>query len=355
LGFALHRVFFAAVAFAALFFFGAVNVRAGGTTYTWDGGGGNGLWTNAVNWNAAIANTAADANLTFSGSVQTTTTNNYAADTNIFRSIIFADGSADFTLNGNRIFLPNNIVNNDTAGTHTINLDISATAVEQINTVTGGTTVINGSLVGTGGGWTINNGATLGTAVFAGSNSYTAATTIVEGVLNIRNGNALGTTATGTTVQAGGALELQGNILVGAEALSLSSVGSGAATTGGLRNISGDNTYGGLITLAAISQINSDSGTLSLTNTGTITGATFGLTLGGAGNVVLNSIIGTTTGTLTKDGAGTATLSGNNTYSGTTTLSAGTLRATTSTGAMGSGATGYGDNEAGDGQRRRRR
>lgn len=330
--------------FALLVLFCVHEVRAGGTTYTWDGGGGNGNWTNATNWNTAILTNAAAANLSFSGSVQTTTTNNYAADTNIFRSIIFADGSADFTLNGNRIFLPNNIANNDTSGTHTINLDISASAGEQINTVTGGTTVINGSLVGTGGGWTINNGGQLGTAVFTGSNSYTAATTIVEGVLNIRNGAALGATDTGTTVQSGGALELQGGISVAGEALSLSSTGSGAsATTGGLRNISGNNTYGGLITLGAISRINSDSGTLTLdvASGNAITG-TFALTFGGAGNIAVNDIIATTTGTVTKDGAGTLTLAAANTYSGTTTLSAGTLRATTSTGALGTGALSLG-------------
>jgi fibronectin-binding autotransporter adhesin len=331
-GLVSHRAFLAALAFVVFAIIGPANLQAGGTTYTWDGGGGNGLWTNAANWNTAIATTASDANLTFSGSVQTTTTNNYAIDTNIFRSIIFANGSADFTLTGNRILLPNNIVNNDTAGTHTINLDISATAVEQINTVTGGTTVINGALVGTGGGWTINNGGTLGTAIFTASNSYTAATTIIEGVLNIRNGFALGTTAAGTTVQTGGELQLQGGISVGAEALSLSSVGSGATTTGGLRSISGDNSYGGLITLAAASRINSDAGTLSITNTGTITGATFALTLGGSGNIVLNSIIGTTTGTLTKDGAGTATLTGASTFTGATTISNGVLRIANNTG-----------------------
>jgi autotransporter-associated beta strand protein len=49
------------------------------------------------------------------------------------------------------------------------------------------------------------------------------------------------------------------------------------------------------------------------------------LTLGGAAGGSIASIIGTSTGTLTKAGTGTWTLSGANTYSGATTISAGTL------------------------------
>src|SRR5207253_1216166 len=68
-----------------------------------------------------------------------------------------------------------------------------------------------------------------------------------------------------------------------------------------------------------------DAGTLNLTNAGTITGATLGLTLTGAGNGSISSIIGTTSGTLTKTGTGTWTLSGANTYTGATTVSGGIL------------------------------
>jgi autotransporter-associated beta strand protein len=91
-------------------------------------------------------------------------------------------------------------------------------------------------------------------------------------------------------------------------------------------NVSGTNNYGGLITLGAASTISSDAGTLSLTNTGTITGPTFGLTLAGAGNGTLASAIGTTSGSLTKNGAGTWTVSGASTYTGSTTINAGKLQ-----------------------------
>jgi autotransporter-associated beta strand protein len=121
-----------------------------------------------------------------------------------------------------------------------------------------------------------------GTLTLTGANTYTGATTLSAGVINIRNATALGTTAGGITVASDAALELQGGITVGAEALTLRGTGVGSA--GALRNISGDNTYGGLLTLGAAARINSDAGNLSISNVGTITGATFGLTVGGAGN-----------------------------------------------------------------------
>ena len=169
-----------------------------------------------------------------------------------------------------------------------------------------------------------------GTWVLSGANTFTGATTITGGVLNIQNGASLGSTAAGTSVAGGAALQLQGGITVGAEALTLN--GTGISTDGALRSISGVNTYGGLVTLGSATRIQSDAGTLLLTNTGTITGATFGLTVGGAGNTIINSIIGTTTGTLTKDGTGTLRLTGANTFTGNTTISNGVVNIQNATG-----------------------
>lgn len=168
------------------------------------------------------------------------------------------------------------------------------------------------------------NKTTLGsTTTLTGSNSYTGATAISSGTLNVQNSFGLGATNGGTTVAINSALEIEGGISIGNEALSLN--GTGVTAGGALRNISGTNTYGGLITLAGVSRINSDADLLEISNAGTITGAGRGLSLGGAGNINLASIIGTISGTLTKDGSGTATLSGVNTFTGLTTVSAGRL------------------------------
>ncbi|OWY58541.1 hypothetical protein B7486_79410, partial [cyanobacterium TDX16] len=102
----------------------------------------------------------------------------------------------------------------------------------------------------------------------------------------------------------------------------LSLAGSGASTTGALRNVSGNNSVDGTITLTAATRINSDADILTLT--GGISG-TQNLTVGGAGATNISGIIGTGTGALTKDGVGTVTLSAANIYDGATTVSVGTL------------------------------
>jgi autotransporter-associated beta strand protein len=184
-----------------------------------------------------------------------------------------------------------------------------------------------------------NNGASgtvaltkagVGTWVLSGSNSYTGLTTISGGVLRITNNTALGTTAGGVTVASGSGLEIDGTsgvVTVGAEAISIAGGGVSLPTPnlGAIRNIAGDNTYGGTVTLTAQSRINSDSGTLLFNNATAVTGATRNLVVGGAGNITISGAITTTTGFVSKDGAGTLTLSGANTYTGDTSVNQGTL------------------------------
>ena len=123
-------------------------------------------------------------------------------------------------------------------------------------------------------------------------------------------------------MSSGAALQLQGGIAVGSQPLTLN--GTGVSNDGALRNVSGNNSWSGPVTLASASRINSDAGTLTLS--GNITGSGQNLTVGGAGNTVISGVIGTTTGSLTKDGTGTAVLAGANTYTGGTNINAGTLQ-----------------------------
>ena len=170
-----------------------------------------------------------------------------------------------------------------------------------------------------------------GTLVMAGANTYVGSTLVTLGTLKLgATGDAsntpLGTTALGTTVSNGAVLDLNGQTLGTAEALTLN--GTGINASGALTNSSATaGNYSGLLSLASASQVETNAGAINLTHTGTISGATFGLTLDGTGNGSIASIIGTTSGTVIKNGTGSWTLSGANTYTGATSINAGVLRA----------------------------
>jgi fibronectin-binding autotransporter adhesin len=230
---------------------------------------------------------------------------------------ILIDNSNAFTLTisapmkvGNAETWTNNSGNLFTVGAGGVDTNSKALTING----TGNTTI--SGVVSNGGSLTKSG---TGTLTLSGANTYTGTTTVSAGILNIQNATALGAPAGSTTVSSGATLQLQGVITVGADALTISGTGA-SGQNGALVNVSGTNNYGGLLTLGAATTISSDSGTLNLTNVGTITGATFGLTLTGSGNGSISSIIGTTSGALTKNGSGTWTLSGANTYTGKTSI-----------------------------------
>lgn len=209
--------------------------------------------------------------------------------------------------------------NNSTAADTDLTISANISGANRNLAVTGsGNTLISGAIA-TGSGTLTKTGT--GTLTLAGANTYTGLTSVTGGVLNIQHSSALGTTDAGTSISSGEALEIQGNISVGAEALSIT--GTGVSNAGALRNISGDNSYAGLVTLTGNTAFASDAGSLALT--GGVTGSNRTLTLNGDGNFSLGDIT-TGTGALIKNGAGTTTLTGANTYTGATTINAGTLR-----------------------------
>jgi autotransporter-associated beta strand protein len=137
--------------------------------------------------------------------------------------------------------------------------------------------------------------------LLANSNTYEGATNITAGTLAISNSAALPATGT-TTVSPGATLELLGNI---SPVAPLNLNGSGTSAVGALRSTAGFNTYAGAITLTADAAVGVDAGsTLTLSHA-----------IGDAGS---NSA-------LTKVGFGTLVLSAANTYTGGTTVAAGTL------------------------------
>ncbi|MEY5006440.1 MAG: hypothetical protein RI969_1528, partial [Verrucomicrobiota bacterium] len=164
---------------------------------------------------------------------------------------------------------------------------------------------------------------TAGVLLLDTANAFTGATTVSAGVLTAAHSSALGTSAGATSVTAGAELRLQGGIAIASEALTLN--GTGISAAGALRSFTGSNSFGGAITLATDSRIHADAGLLTLT--GGISGTNRSLTLGGAGNITIGTAgLSLGTGALTKEGLGTLLLSVANTYSGGTTISAGTLQ-----------------------------
>ena len=201
----------------------------------------------------------------------------------------------------------------------------AGTVVVNTNTVfqaaDGGTLLVSGAISGVG-NITISNS---GLNIFSGVNTYTGTTTILtNSTLRIANNDALGATAGATTVNGGGTLALS-NGITSTEGITIN--GNGVSSGGAIRNISGDNTLSGGIVLGSASRINADTGT-TLTLSGGVTGVGQALTLGGAGNITVSTtgINTSTSGSLTIDSTGVVTLGASGNYTGTTTLSSGTLR-----------------------------
>src|SRR5205823_2133863 len=170
-----------------------------------------------------------------------------------------------------------------------------------------------------------------GLLLLANGNTFTGLVTVDTGggVLRIQHSNALGSTAVGTVVKSGGALELDGDptssggsITISNETLTLN--GTGVANTGALRNLTGNNTWAGSVTLQTDSSIGVDGGT-QLTVNGTVQDPT----------PAVNPAPG-----LTKVGAGTLVFPNANTYTGTTTISNGRLNVRSATALGGSGSAG---------------
>ncbi len=200
---------------------------------------------------------------------------------------------------------------------------LSSTGIFTLSAVsTGGITV--SSIISGAGGVTVNSAGT-GLVILSGANTYTGDTTVSAGILNIQNGSALGASTGVVSVTSGAALQIQGGITV-TKTAALTLNGTGISNGGALRNISGANIWSGPITLGSATRINSDTGGTTLTIRGGIAGAGYALTMGGIGDITVDTAAITGTGTaITKDGVGTLLLSFANSYTGLTTVSAGTL------------------------------
>ncbi|MFZ4483969.1 MAG: autotransporter-associated beta strand repeat-containing protein [Chthoniobacterales bacterium] len=183
------------------------------------------------------------------------------------------------------------------------------------------------------------------------SNTYSGLTTVnANATAELQHAFALGSTSAGTTVSSGGAVKLYSatGISCAAESITLNGTGVGGAN-GALRNVGGTNTWNGSITLGSDARINADTtgGAGLLTIAGAVAGGANVLFVGTTGSAItisgaISGAGNTNAGTVTslfKDGAGTLTLTGSNSFTGATRVAAGTLTAAGTGGNQALGAT----------------
>ncbi|MGC4033449.1 MAG: autotransporter-associated beta strand repeat-containing protein [Tepidisphaeraceae bacterium] len=272
-----------------------------GADQTW------GIYYNSLTVASAIAGGAFGLTKAGDGSLTLAGNNTYTGTTTVASGVLYlGNGGTTGSLAGN-------IVNNGT-------LQVSRTT----------DVTLGGVISGTGYLRNVNTGRLILTA----SNTYTGGTGIGAisgpGVVRAAASGALGTgvvdlgpSGNATTAR----LELIGNSTL-ANAFSIR---GRAGTSVAIQNVSGNNTLSGVLSLVVGGNNNifqSDSGTLTLSGTVTNAGGMRRiLTLQGAGNGNISGGIDNGTGSIaiTKTGTGTWTLGGSNTYTGDTTVTAGTL------------------------------
>ncbi len=313
-----------------------------GQNWTGNAGVGTTVWTNATNWDFGTLPSFATP-LNFTTAFKLANTNDNAAGT-IMNGIGFDGGAGAFTLGGNLINLASGGVVNNSANNQIVNIPLNFSGANTFAANTANLTfnnpIITGGNVLTLNGAktiaitsTIDSVATLGSVVINGSglndgvgivaitsgtsNNYAGPTNVNNGLVTL---NGVGTTLLGTgTLTIGDGTGVQGTAIVRliglGEQLNNAQVvvigSDGRLDLNGNTETVGSIASTGTAAQQALSQI--------------FLGAAGALTTGNATNTSFQGIISGAGGTVTKQGTGVWTLTGANTYTGTTTVPNGTL------------------------------
>ena len=249
--------------------------------------------------------------------------------------IVFGSGTGEIVFNHTSSGL---LFDSAISGTGTVKVLAGTTALTGNNTYTGGTTISGGTLAGTatsfGSGAIANNSALIvdgsgtltntvsgsgsftktgsGTLALTGNNTFTGGTTISGGTLSVTTDNLTGNVVNNATL-------LIDQDTDGTFAGNISGSGDLVKDGTGTVNMAGTLTYTGATTVLNGKLVgNTTALGGSVANNGQVA---FDQSFAGTYNNVISG-----TGSLLKNGTGTVILTNDNTYTGGTTISGGTLQ-----------------------------
>ena len=175
-----HRIIVAtAAASAAAAALASSPLVSRAATDTWIGGGGNGNWTTAGNWNSGTGNAPPVATdvLQFGGVTNLTTTNDFAALTQ-FNGINFLSGAGAFTLGGANSVLLAGDINQQSNANQTISLPLVLDgATVNVNVTAGGSLSLGSVQLGNNASTTVGS---LNASTLNINNTVTASTFAVR-------------------------------------------------------------------------------------------------------------------------------------------------------------------------------
>ena len=207
-------------------------------------------------------------------------------------AVAFGAGSTGILqLNGNSVTV-SDINTNIAVGTPVIENGVAGTSTLTINT--SGSSTYAGTIQNGGAGITAISKSGTGSLTLSGGNTHTGTTTLSAGTLSINSATAIGT----------------GSLTISGGTIDNTSGGGITLSTNNAQNWNGDFTFTGT------QNLNMGTGVVAMSANRLITTNASNLTVGG---IISGGF------RLTKDGGGTLTLTGANTFSGGTTLNAGTL------------------------------
>ena len=343
------------------------------------GGGALSLYYSNGSMAGSAGNAGIIVNLTASQTATVTLDTSTAASLRI-AGISVAAGAGAFTLGNSANATAFSVTLGGAAGTQTFTNNSSSPFTVNSNVAFGtggggahvlalagsGNFVFNNSITNSSGSWAVSQNGT-GIVTLAKSNSYTGATTLASGTLQLANSAALAGSA--LTINSGATLQLRAdadavfapasantgglgtvayNFNVGSlsgsasgNTLTLANWGQfGPPSTTDTFNLTGANGYtlqlgsgasgNGPLLFYNNTTLNSNSPGITMSIPGGLSvnyPAAYSLGFGGAGNFMVGSISqsGANTLTPTFSGSGTVTLTGNNSYTGATTVTSGRL------------------------------